>query len=489
MSTKINVRSPFYLNLTEPTKPTPLFTCELANIKNLSIDQQGQLSTPNLDYGTVLSITSSDADFVDNKFATETVDTDRVVVVKVSIPAGFSNSTDGFINCTKVVTQPAYVSGTTCSGGVTTTGSIGAVTITTSGNSTSIDLSNYFVAGSDPIAGYNIYNPNPSLVNASINGDWITVSSNNLAGTTTIQISAYDNGTDTCTATQGLEVTVSAPLESFNCTTANLTGGYIAQDGTITSPNTHATIDEIRSYSGGPAISSYSANNTGSDRSVTLYFYLIVPDGYTNAGSYYECSKVLTQYAGDPEFTCDTANLSGQQISSKGVINVGTLQLGTIDSFSPNFFAEVSSDTARQVTFTINIPSGYSNTSDLTIDCTKLLTQPAAIPVCGTSTYYRSAPLSAPSKACSDVYSVSVEMKSTASSVETGLGDTSCQSDAPFDGKEFWYGISSNKTSIGLGTGKFYLWQIDSNGVVMDVVLVNCPTDGSDGGNGNIGYI
>ena len=33
MSTKINVRSPFYLNLTEPTAPTPLFTCDVADIQ------------------------------------------------------------------------------------------------------------------------------------------------------------------------------------------------------------------------------------------------------------------------------------------------------------------------------------------------------------------------------------------------------------------------------------------------------------------------
>ena len=32
MSTKINVRSPFYLNLTEPVKPEPLFTCDVAKV-------------------------------------------------------------------------------------------------------------------------------------------------------------------------------------------------------------------------------------------------------------------------------------------------------------------------------------------------------------------------------------------------------------------------------------------------------------------------
>jgi len=58
MSTKINVRSPFYLNLTEPVAPLPLFQCGTAGIQNLSIDQQGQISQPATALGTILSITS-----------------------------------------------------------------------------------------------------------------------------------------------------------------------------------------------------------------------------------------------------------------------------------------------------------------------------------------------------------------------------------------------------------------------------------------------
>ena len=487
MSTKINVRSPFYLNLTEPSAPTPIFTCEVANIQNLTIDQQGQISTPNLDYGTVLSITSTDPDFSNDKFATESVATSRSITVRVSIPAGFSNADVGFLDCTKTVTQPAYVSGVSCSGGPTTNGSISAQTIDVDGDSVTINLSSYFTAGSDPIAGYTIYNANTALVSASITGSNITITSNAIGGTTNIQVSAYDNGSNTCTATQSISVTVNAPSTAFDCTAANLTGGSIAQDGTIVNPNTHATITAIKETSGGSTITSYSANNTGSDRSVTLYFDLTAPAGYSNAGSTIECSDVFIQPADDPTFTCEIANLSGQNISSKGVINIGTLQFGTISNFSPNYFAEVSVDTARTVTFTITIPSGYSNSG--TINCVKTLTQPAAVPVCGANTYFRSAPLSTPSDACKDIYSVATEMKSTASSVTTGLGDTACQNNAPFNGNNFWYAISSSKTNIGKGTGKFYLWKIDSEGVVMDVVLVNCPTDGSDGGTGNVGYL
>ena len=475
MSTKINVRSPFYLNITEPTKTISSFTCEVANIQNLTIDQQGQISNPNLDFGTVLSITSTDSDFANDKFPTESTDTARDITVRVSIPVGFSNTPDGYIDCTKSVIQPA----STCSGGVTTSGSIPSQTLDTDGDSETIDLSSYFTQGSDPIAGYTVYNSRKDLISASVTGNNLTITSSGIGGSTNLQVSAFDNGTNTCSATQTISVTVNAPTVTFDCDDANLTGGSIAQDGTLVKPTSHAEVGQARTISGdtGSNITNYTANTTGSDRLVTLYFDLTVPAGYSNAGSTVECEKLFTQPAADPEFTCDLANLSGQQISTKGVINVGTLQLGTLDSFSPNFFAEVDSDTARDVTFTITIPSGYSNSG--TIDCVKTLTQPASIPVCGNNTYYRSAPFSSPSNACNEIYSVRKEIKSTATSVTTGLGDTLCENSAPFDGKDFWYGISSNKTDVGKGTGKFYLWQIDANGVVMDVLLMDCPADGT----------
>ena len=477
MSTKINVRSPFYLNLTEPTIPTPLFTCEVANILNLSIDQQGQVSTPNLDFGTVISITSSDSEFTNDKFATVSTATDRTLVVRVSIPIGFSNVADGYIDCTKVVSQPAE----TCSGGPTTSGSIPAQTLSVDGDSETIDLSSYFTQGSEAIAGYTIYNANKALVNHSLSGSNLTISSNAIGGSTNIQASAFDNGTDTCTATQTISVTVSNPTVAFDCDDAAFSGGSIAQDGTITKPDSVAAVGTIKSTSGGAAITSYSANDTGSDRDVTLYFDLTIPAGYSNSGTI-ECSRTFTQPASDPTFTCDLANLSGQQISTKGQISVGSSQLGTISSFSPLSFAEVSTDTSRTVTFTIDIPSGYSNTG--TIDCDKTLTQPASTPTCGTNSYRLSTPKVSPGDFCDDIYSVTKAIESTATSISTGLGDTVCSSSAPFDGKGFYYAVSVNSTSVGKGTGKFFLWQIDSNGVVTDVAVANCPTDGTDDGKG-----
>jgi len=485
MSTKINVRSPFYLNLTEPSVPEPLFTCEIANIQNLAIDQQGQIIDPVLDYGTVLSITSTDPDFSNDKFAVETTATTRLLTVRIAIPSGFNNSEDGYIDCDKSITQPAYISGTTCSGGPTTNGSISAQSLAVDGDSVTINLSSYFTQGSSAIAGYTVYNPNKSLVSATVTGNNLTIVSSSIGGSTTLQVSAYDNDSNTCTATQSIGVTVSSPSTAFDCTIANLTGGSISQSGTIVKPTSVASVGTIKSSSGGSAITSYSANTTGSDRSVTLYFDLTIPAGYSNSGTL-ECSKTFTQPAANPEFTCELANLSGQQISSKGSVLKGNNSLGTISGWSPLSFDTVSVDTSRSVTFYVTPPaSGYSNSGGSDISCSKTITQPAAAALCGSNSFYLAAPKTSEGGYCDSTYSVRTAVTCTGSSVTTALGERVCRNNAPFDGSNFYYAVSSTSgVTIGKGTGKFYAWQIDSNGIIMDIVLCDCPTDGSDSGLG-----
>lgn len=480
MSTKINVRSPFYLNLTEPSVPEPTFTCEVANIKNLTIDQQGQINTPDLDYGIVLSITSSDSDFSNDKFSTVSTATNRDIVVRVSIPSGFSNVTDGFLDCAKTVEQPAYVVNTTCSDGPTTNGSVPAQTIAVNGGSATINLASYFTQGTLPISSYSIYNPKPTLISASESGGTLTISSSNIGGSTNLQVSASDSGTNTCTATQTISVTVSAPTLTFACIDANFRGGAIAQDGTITKPNSVAAVGTIKSSSGGSAITSYSANNTGSARSVTLYFDLTVPAGYSNAGSTVECDVTFTQPAGDPEFTCDVANLSGQQISEQGIINVGTAQIGTIASFSPLSFSSVSTKTTRQVTFNVTPPAtGYSNSGGSAIACVKNIPQPAFTDPCGTNDYVISLAQPNMSAFCTGLFTVSKPILSTATDIETARGETVCFNGSPMLGGSFFYAVNSSPTQVGTGTGRFVAWKINDEGLILEVAIHTCPDDGS----------
>ena len=484
MSTKINVRSPFYLNLTEPVPPLPQFSCDRANIQNLTIDQQGQVNSPSLNVGTVLSITSSDSDFSNDKFATETSATQRTLVVRIAIPAGYSNSADGFLDCSKTITQPALVtSGATpsCSGGPTTNSSISAKTIAVDGDSEAINLSSFFTAGATAITGFSVYVANPALVNATVSGTTLTISSNAIGGSTNVIVSASDSASNTCTASQSIAVTVSSPNQAFVCFQAAFSGGGITQAGVITKPNSVAAVGNIKASSGGSAISSHSANGTGSTRTVTLFFDLTAPAGYSNAGSTVECSTSFQQPASNPAFDCAVAGLSGQNISQKGIIDAGSISLGTISSFSPLNFATVDSSTARTVTFTINVPAGYSNSG--TITCPVSITQPAKASTCGAVNYKLSGPKNSAGDFCGGLFTASQSITSTASSITTALGKTVCKSNAPFAGANFYYVVSVNQTSVGPGTGKFYLWQIDDAGIIQDVAIHDCPT-GSNSGDG-----
>ena len=480
MATKINVRSPFYLNLDEPQVPLPTFTCGIANILNLSIDQQGQINTPTLSYGIIDSITSSDAGFSNGKFATVSTATARNITIRILIPAGFSNTEDVYIDCDNVVTQPALITSqptpedppVSCSGGPTTSGSIPSQTLDVDGDSTTIDLTSYFTQGSESIAGYNIYNPS-TVVNASVSGDTLTLSSNAIGGTTTVYVSAYDNASNSCTATQGVSVTVNAPDQTYACTNngiAAIAGGSIAQDGTITNPNSTGTITAIKDTSGGSTITSYPANNTGSDRSVTLFFDITAPGGYGNAGSTIECSLTFTQPAGLPTFDCDAANLSGQQISSSGIINPGSASIGSISDWSPKTFSEVSTDTPRTITFTVDVPSGYSNSG--TISCPKTITQPASTPTCGTIPLFISTGSLVPGTFCTAVYPTSTAI--TANVNITGLGGQVCRNGSPFNGQDLYYAVAVSNVNVGPNYGNFIIWQIDRNGIIQDIRESNC---------------
>lgn len=475
MSTKINVRSPFYINLTEPEVPQPTFTCGIANILNLSIDQQGQINTPTLSFGIIDSITSSDAGFSNGKFATVSTATDRNITVRVLIPEGFSNTSDVYIDCADIVTQPALVTSgpsPSCTGGPTTSGSIPNQTLDVDGDSDTIDLTSYFTQGSEAIAGYTIYNPS-AVVNASVSGDTLTLSSNAIGGTTTVHVSAFDNASNSCTATQSISVTVNAPDQDFECINNGinaLAGGSIAQDGTITEPNSTGTITAIKDTSGGSTITSYPANNTGSDRSVTLFFDITAPGGYGNAGSTIECEATFTQPAALPTFDCEAANLSGQQISTKGIINPGSASLGSISDWTPKTFDEVTTDTPRTVTFTVDVPSGYSNSG--TISCPKTITQPASTPTCGTIPLFISQGSLVPGTFCTAVYRTSTAITSNVNI--TTLGGQVCKNGTPFDGQDLYYAVAVSNLSVGPNYGNFIIWQIDSNGIILDVRESNC---------------
>lgn len=381
MSTKINTRSPFYLSYSEPTEPSVELTCALIGLNNMVIDQFGNVTPPNATYGNIVSYTSTDSDFTDGRFATVSSATSRTVTFTMSIPPSFSNAGDDTIDCTATATQPIF----TCTGGVTTNGSIPNQALDTNGDTTIIDLSSYFTQGTLPISSYNITNNYPDVFTYILDGNSLTIVAGRKAGTQNLYVEATDGDSLTCNATQSIQITTTAQ-ETYDCTDAYISNGSIAQDGTITDPTVNGVIASKSLTSGGAHITSVSANSSGSAQNVTLFFDITVPTGYSNTGAEVICSKTFSQPSSSlPEFTCDIAGMSAQAITQTGTINVGVSRVGFITSLSPIKFDSVTVSTQRTVDYEVTPPStGYSN-SGTPITCSVTMTQPAppAVLTCG----------------------------------------------------------------------------------------------------------
>ncbi len=488
MSTKINVRSPFYLNLSAPTVPTPEFTCSTAFPRGLddtgfSVDNQGIITVPSPTYGQFESLSSSDSGFSNNKYATVSTDTTRTITARTRIPVGFSNTSSIHKDCILTTIQPgtssSVVEPTVCAGGPTTSGSISAVALDTGGNSTTIDLSSKFSGETT----YAVNNPNPSLISTSISGSNLIISSNTIGGTATIYAIGRDGSyPTTCEAVQSISVTISLPAGSpaFDCNTSPLTGGGIAADGTLTNPSTIADITA--------STPSTSANTTGSARDVTITFTLTVPAGYSNAGASITCPKTFSQQAQSvtPTFTCDLAELTGQSISTNGAVYVGSALRGTITDFTPVSFPTVTSNTSRSVDFTVQIPSEYTNAGG-TITCTKpTIVQPATVDPCGLNEFYiTSVGRSSVGGFCDAAYGTPRLIKSTASTLAGQLGAQICEGGTPYDGRDLFWGILTGfvVSAVGLGADKYYAVRINSSGIVTKLRLHTCDTGGSGSGS------
>jgi hypothetical protein len=380
---KINVKSPYYLDVQEPTPPQVELDCTLINLSGLLIDEFGNVTLPYNEYGDILSYDSTDVDFSNGKFDTVLTDTSRTITFRISIPSNFTNAANDYIDCDATAIQPTFV----CTGGVTTNGTIPNQSLNTGGNTSTIDLSLYFTQGVAPISGYRVTNSYPNYVETSIYNNTLTISAKQIAGTITIFVEAFDDDIATCNATQPIQITLIS-LITYDCSDAYFYGGSIQQDGEFVFPSVNGGITAVKLTSGGSPIANVSANNTGNPISYTLYFDITVPTGYSNTGATVECSKSFIQPSSTlPDFTCEMASLTGQAVYLTGAILQGEANKGTITGFSPTSFTTVSSITQRTVNFNVLAPSGYSN-SGSTIVCPQVLYQPAISVGCGNSVYY-----------------------------------------------------------------------------------------------------
>ena len=491
MSDKINSRSPFYLTYTTPTVPSPEFTCTIANAIGFSIDQEGIITEPQFDYGQVVSFTSSDSGFSNEKYAVVTSDTLRTVVFRVSIPSGFSNSSTGFLDCSLQFTQPKKLTtGATpsCSGGPTTNGGVPTQTLNSGGNTVTVNLASYFNQGSSAIAGFTISNYHTNFMQASVVGSTLTITSASLGGTKVLYVSAFDNDINTCRPTQEITVTISVS-SAFTCLNAGLSGGQILQSGAITNPVVVGTITAIKETSGGSSVTSVSANTQSTGISKTLFFDITVPSGYTNTGATLECDKTFVQAGtGLLPLTCDDLTLTEQGVYTDGSVKFGKTNIGTLTDFTPKSFASVDVDTNRTLSLDINAPSGYLNAGSI-ITCNKVVTQPANIPVCGSQTYFIALDFVATveSDFCQSGFRLraNTPVLSTAGDITDAYGHTVCSAaGTPFAGNSNFYRVDTyqNNTSVSATSGPFYIWQISNSGVIEDVWFWDCASGGDGQG-------
>lgn len=485
MSTKINVRSPFYLHLVEPSPPLPDYDCTVAGLVGFAVDNQGIITLPSPAVGVIDSISSDDSDFSNNKFPTENTDTSRTIKIKLFIPTGYANTSDIFFECPVTATQQGVTSSvvlpTVCSGGPAASGSISGQSLSVGGSSVDIDLAGFFTGETT----YAFSNLNPNLVTAALSGSVLTLSPNVIAGSTTVYGIGRDNSYPaTCEKTQSIAVTVTDSTSAFSCTSPTnpaLQGGSISQAGVITNPSTIGTITKIMATSGGGAITSVAANTGTGEQTITLFFNITVPSGYSNASATVECQATFSQTGtAAPTFNCALANLTGQAIARNGAIFLGTAALGTVKSFTaPSTpFTDVATDTSRTVVYQVEIPSGFGSAGS-TIDCSVTMTQPATVSICGANNYFISSGKTTLKGHCDASYSANKAITSTSNSLPALLSGQICSGGVAFDGKGLYYGVftSSAFSAIGAGVGSYYVIKIESTGIVSELAIVSCDTN------------
>ena len=381
MSTKINARSPFFISYTEPVKPLVELTCALIDATDFAVGVQGEITLPNIAYGSFISITSSNSDYANGKWAVVATPTTRSMTVRVLVPSGFSNA-DAYVDCT--VTADQVVA--SCLNKITLDTPIADKTLAVFGNSTTITLSDHFSISAGTLAyrfGQNSY----SEFDLSLSSGVVTITSKTTAGVFPIVVVAYSStDSTTCEVVDSFNVTVNN-AGAFDCTTANLLGGAISDAGVLTLPNSVGTITKTMETSGGSAVTSVASNNGASSISKTLFYEITAPTGYSNGGSSVECSKTYTQASTVvvPTLTCNLIDFDDQAILVGGSVIPGTLEdhnsfsSGTLDltdfNYNPKSFPTVQNNIDRDITYSITVPSGYTNAGSI-LSCVYQITQP-----------------------------------------------------------------------------------------------------------------
>ena len=494
MSTKINARSPFFIESTEPTVSLGIFDCDTANLLNFAVSSAGDVTEPSILKGTIIDRTAT-------SFAANTSGSaiPRSVTYTIQIPTGYSNTSDGTLPCVKTVDQPTQTpaedppQNCNCP---TFSGTIPAITNLVS---TTVNLATYFTAGTcSTISGYSVQNYGAAAISTLVSGNTLQIFTKSICAATTLRVTAF-NSVDACTAVSNTFSVSSACTKTLTCTTTdanndavNLTGGSISATGVISNPSySIAHLDHIED-SGNNTITSVPANNGASAIPVTLTFVFTVPDGYTNAGQELECTPAdfsqPTTAAPKVNLECSDVTFSGFTITSQGNLISGNVSyLGTLTSTPTNVTTEdgsfkydvVASSTSRTVSITFRVLNTTWLNYNSIITCTLPLTQPPSQNACdfATGDYAISEQsFSAPNSFCdfNKRYSILQQVNGT-----PAVGNTVCYLGNTFDGGSRFYAFATAQSQNGAGNigTSFGVMQIDSNGTILRITTTNCQGD------------
>ena len=495
MSTKINVRSPFFLDLTAPVQTLGIFTCTTAGLSNFSVASSGFVTNPVLLAGNIVDQTATE-------FPVNTTGSSisRSVTYTIAIPANYTNVNDATIDCVQTFSQPTQASNENPSVNNNCPTFAGTIPNSTGSASTTVALASYFTSGSGAnISSYSVTkSPDGAGVDAVLTGtapsQTLTLSSSTDCQLATFIVTARQSS-DNCTAISNSFTFASANCGAYDCDDADVTGGNIEQNGTVNKgTHTLGTLNAVR-YDGTDITSSLNAgaNNTGSAVNKTITYRFNIPNGYSNSGTF-DCDVVYSQPATQvlPTFDCNAIQASGGFISEQGNIAPPTLGAGTLVSWTPQSFGEVSLNTPRTIYLTVSPPaSDYINSGGADITgCPYIITQPATLPECGLGTTMRLSRQGFinPYDACINPFISNWDFSqgslSTFAEMISTIGWTACKRFSSFAGDNKYWAVAE---SFGTHStqSNFYLLKIDNYGTVQEVWLHNC----SGGGNGAGGRI
>ena len=497
MSTKINVRSPFYLEFTEPVQTLGTFNCATASLQNFAVQSDGAVIEPTIANGLIIDETAT-------SFAANTSGSpiSRSITYTIEIPEGYSNVADSTIDCTVTVDQPSQtaqedpVQNNNCP---TFSGSIPSHSNVSSG--TVINLASYFTAGAGAsIDSYEIIRYGSAGIGYELTGSSLKLISSVNCASATFVIVAH-NSADACSVrSNGFNASSNCVEDDgaggtqpilYDCDEAQLTGGSIKQDGQHTKASFRIGSVKELLYNGSVLSAPFNvgANNSGGNLPKTITYRMYIPPGYDNysSGATFDCDLPYSQPAVPTlkPFECGDAGLAYMFISKQGNIAQGSAAEGTIKSWTPQSFPEVSVDTSRTVTFTVTAPNDpkYSNANQ-DIDCDKILVQPRTVDDCGSTVLYLSGQgFSSAKQFCGRVFAAVVPSVTTASSFQniiSSLGQRICYNGSLFrGGNKYWAFAEYRNPSAGGSVGStFFALQINDFGIVQDIAKVNCSSRG-----------